>query len=83
MRQTSDYKDHLSIGSNVRPLAKTMMVFMVRGIFCYVNFPYAQFPMASTKAHQMFPLLWLTIDRPELNNIHVLGITGEGTSVNH
>ena len=38
--------------------------------------------MASTKAHDIFPLLWQTIDRLELNNIHVLGITGDGASVN-
>ena len=37
-------------GFNIRPLATTMMVFMARGIFCDINFPYAQFPMAPTKA---------------------------------
>ena len=82
VQQLNDYEDRLSGGSNVRPLAKTMMVFMVKGIFCNINFPYAQFPMASTKAHDIFPLLWQTIDRLELNNIHVLGITGDGASVN-
>lgn len=82
LQQLSDYEESLSTGSNVRPLAKTMMVFMVRGIFCNINFPYAQFPMASTKAHNIFPLLWQTIDRLELNNIHVLGVTGDGASVN-
>ena len=82
VKQLSDYEDRLSTNSNVRPLAKTMMVFMVRSIFCNINFPYAQFPMASTKVHDVFPLLWQMIDRLELNNIRVLGITGDGASVN-
>ena len=34
VQQLSDYEDCLSTDSNVRLLAKTMMVFMVRGIFC-------------------------------------------------
>ena len=82
LQQLNDYEDRLSTGTNARPLAKTMMVFMVRGVFCNINFPYAQFPMSPAKAHDVFPLLWQTIDRLELNSIHVLGITGDGASVN-
>ena len=32
-----------------RPLAKVMLVFMVRGLFTPLKHPYAQFPAASTK----------------------------------
>ena len=52
---------------------------MVQGVFCNLRFPYAQFPMATTQAHNVFQHLWQAIDRLELNNLHVLGI---GASVN-
>ena len=82
LQQLSDYEENLSSGNTIRPLAKTMLVFMVRGVFCNISFPYAQFPMASTQAHDVFLLLWQAIDRLEMNNIHVLGVTGDGVSVN-
>ena len=82
MQQLSEYEESLSSGNHIRPLAKTMMVFMVRGVFCNISFPYAQFPMASAQARDVFPLLWQTIDRLEMNNLHVLGVTGDGASVN-
>jgi len=82
LQQLSDYEENISSVNPTRPLAKTMMVFMVRGVFCNISFPYAQFPMASAWAHDAFPLLWQAIDRLEMNNIHVLGVTGDGVSVN-
>ena len=54
VQQLSEYEESLSSDSNTRPLAKTMMVFMVQGVFCNLRFPYAQFPMASTQAHDHF-----------------------------
>ena len=65
-----------------RPLAKTMMVFMVRGIFTNIKFPYAQFPMSSGAGYDLFPLLWQAIDRLECNGIHELGVTANGASIN-
>ena len=82
LQQVNDYEERLSSGNQSRPLAKTMMVFMVRGVFCNISFPYAQFPMSSAQAHDVFPLLWQVIDRLEVNNIHVLGVTADGVSVN-
>ena len=60
-----------------------MFVMMIRGIFCNINFSYAQFPIASTKTEDIYPLLWRTISHLELNGLHVLGVTGDGTLVNH
>ena len=77
LQQLSEYEESLSSDGNTRPLAKTMMVFMVQGVFCNLRFPYAQFPMASAQAHDVCPLLWQTIDRLELNNLQVLGVTGD------
>lgn len=36
----------------------------------------------SDQTHDVFPLLWQTIDHLELNNLQVLGVTGDGASVN-
>ena len=83
IQQIDDYERSLSSDvPHTRPIAKTMFVMMVRGIFCNINFPYAQFPVASAKAEDFFPLLWKTIGRLELIGLHVLGVTGDGTSVN-
>ena len=79
LQQINDYEERLSSGNQSRPLAKTMMVFMC--IF-NISFPYAQFPMNSAQAHDVFPLLWQVIDCLELNNIHVLGVNVDGVSVN-
>ena len=68
--------------SSGRPIAKTMMVFMVRGIFTDIKFPYAQFPLLSGIGYDLFPLIWQTIDRLECNGIHVIGITADGASIN-
>ena len=55
-----------------RPLAKTMMVIMVREVFGDIKFPYAQFPMSDGTADDLFPLVWQAIDRLECASIHVL-----------
>ena len=31
---------------------------MVRGVFCKINFPFAQFPLSSAKAEDIFPLVF-------------------------
>ena len=43
--------------STQRPMAKLMLVFMVRGLFTSLKFPYVQFPAASTKGGDIFPLV--------------------------
>ena len=44
-------------GNHRRILAKLMLVFMVRGVYTPLKFPYAQFPTASTKGANLFSLL--------------------------
>ena len=41
-------------GRMPHPLAKCMLVFMVRGVFTSLKFPYMQFPAASTKGADIF-----------------------------
>lgn len=54
----SDYEKQLSSSHLMqRPMAKLMLVFMVRGLFTSLKFPYVQFPAASTKGGDIFPLV--------------------------
>ena len=83
IQQLNEY-EHLVAGNGqrIRQLAKTMMVIMVRGVFTDIAFPYAQFPMASPKGSDLFPLIWRAVDRLECNSIEVLGVTCDGASIN-
>ena len=55
-----------------RPLAKHMLIFMVRGLFTSLKFPYAQFPAASSKGTQLFPFLTWYQERSQLQDIECL-----------
>ena len=46
-------------------LAKTIMVFMVRGLFTKLQFPYAQFPISKLKGHQLFDPFWEAVSHLE------------------
>ena len=46
-------------------LAKTVMVFMVQGIFTNLKFPYAQFPVATLTGDLLFDPFWEAISRLE------------------
>lgn len=47
------------------PLAKSMMVFMVRGLFNKLQFPYAQFPCASLSGDLLYEPFWEAVRRVE------------------
>ena len=46
-------------------LAKTMIVFMVRGLFSKLQFPYAQFPCAKLSGDLLYKPFWEAIGRLE------------------
>lgn len=46
-------------------LAKTMMVFMVRGLFSSLQFPYAQFPCAELSGELLYDPFWEAVRRIE------------------
>ena len=52
-------------GQTSPPLAKSMMVFMVRGLFTKLQFPYAQFPVMSVSGYQSYEPFWEAIGRLE------------------
>ena len=64
------------------PLTNTMLVFMVRGLFSGLQFPYAQFPCASLSGDQLFPLFWEAVARLERYGVKVLGLTCDGLAAN-
>ena len=46
-----------------RPLAKTMIVFMFKGLFTNTALCYTQFAVSSLMSADLLPLLWKTIER--------------------
>ena len=82
--QLDDFEKFLSSDSTglQRPLAKTMLVFMFKGLFTNVAMPYAQFPAFSLKGSDMFPLLWEAIGRLTQIGCCVLGVTCDAGSPN-
>ena len=50
---------------NVDKLAKTMMVFMVRGLFTPLQFPYTQFPCKSVTGELLYQPFWEAVFRLE------------------
>lgn len=47
------------------PLAKSIVVFMVRGLFSTLKFPYVQFPCSSLTGEQLFMPFWEVVFRLE------------------
>ena len=52
-------------------VAKTMMVFMVRGLLNKVQFPYAQFPCNQLTGDQLYDLFWEAVCRIETCGLKV------------
>lgn len=78
-----DAKSQIENPSNCnRPLAKRMLVLMVRGIFSSLKFPYMQFPASSTKGADLFPIFRQVVSRLTRLGIHVLAATCDGASDN-
>ena len=65
-----------------RPLAKTMMVFMFKGLFTNIAMPYAHFAASSLTGADIFPLLWKVVQRLTRLGCHVLIVTCDGGSPN-
>ena len=63
-------------------LAKTMLVFMVQGLFSSLEFPYVQFPCTAISGDLLFDPLWQAIERIERCGLKVLAVTADGASPN-
>ena len=73
-----------SIGgpSDTPHVAKDMLVFMVRGLFIKLHFPYAQYPTRGVTADYLFPIAWEVVKNLELAGFKVLSLTGDKASPN-
>ena len=59
-----------------KSLAKSMLVFMVRGLNSGLQFPYVQFPCDYLRGDQLFHLVWRVIGHLQRFGFHVMGLTG-------
>ncbi len=64
------------------PLANSMLVLMVRGLFSKLQFPYAQFPCTSVSGDQFYDIFWDAVCRLERCGFRVLACTCDGLSAN-
>ena len=54
-------------GEKIQPkLAVTMLVLMVRGLFCKLNYPYAQFACKTISGDLMVDPVWEAVSRLEM-----------------
>lgn len=49
----------------IQPLAKSLLVIMVRGLFSSLQFPYAQFACLNLTGDLMFDVFWEAVERLE------------------
>lgn len=63
-------------------VAKQMLVFMVRGLFIKLCFPYAQYPTRGITADSLFPVAWEVIRHLESVGFKVVSLTGDKASPN-
>ena len=76
------FEASLSGDSAPRPLANSMLVLMVRGLFAKLNFPYAQFSCSKLSGDLLVDPVWEAISRLERQGIRVLSLTCDGASTN-
>ena len=63
-------------------LASSMIVLMVQGLLCKLNFQYAQFACNDFSGGLLFDPVWMAVARLEKVWFFVLGLTCHGTSTN-
>ena len=64
------------------PVAKCMVIFMVRGLFTSLKFAYTQFPSTNTKGCDLFVLLWNVIESLTRLGLNVLAVSCDGAKNN-
>ena len=72
-----------SVKNENKPLARYVLVLMVRGVSTNLKFPLAHFATNGVTLDQLFPILWEAVDILEVDlNLKVLYITSDGASPN-
>ena len=73
--QILEFEKALAAETTDRALAKTMLVFMVRGLLYKFNYPYVQFACSDISGSQMFDPMWEAVSRLERLGFYVLGLS--------
>ena len=68
--------------SPVGTVASHVLLFMVRGLFTSVKFPYAHFATKSLTADTLFPIVWEVVEHLEASGLNVIAFTSDGASAN-
>jgi hypothetical protein len=76
-----EFERSLGATPSVTPTVATT-VFMVRGLFTRLNFPYVQFPGVKVSGDLPFDPFWQAIERLERCQLKVLATTADGASIN-
>ena len=72
-----------SVKKENKPLARYVLVLMVRGVSSNIKFPLAHFATNGVTSDQLFPILWEGVEILEVDlSLKVLFITSDGASPN-
>ena len=63
-------------------VASHMLLFMVRGMFSSLEFPYAHFATQSISADSLFPIVWEAVQRLEYCGFNIIAFCCDGASPN-
>ena len=64
------------------PIAKYVLVLMVRGLLFKLVYPYGHFGTSGVSGDLLYPIVWEAIRRLEANGLKMLCITADGASSN-
>ena len=67
---------------NRETLASTMLVFMVRGLFSRLEYPYVQFPCHTLSSDELLNPFWEAVSRLERLGLKVMGLCCDGLAAN-
>ncbi len=64
------------------PIADSMLVMMVKGLFSRLQFPYVQFPCNELSGEQMYDPFWEAVERLERCGFRVMALVCDGLAAN-
>ena len=71
-----------TVNEDTTSVATQILVFMVRGLFIKLSFPYAQYPTHGITADYLFPIAWEVVKHLECADFKVISLTGDKASPN-
>ena len=83
MTSTAIYKPLKSIvNKQEEPLAQSMLVIMVCGLFSRLEYPYAQFPCNELSGGQLYEPVWEAVGHLERCGFQVMALVCDGLAAN-